>query len=174
MQQAKAWRLRKTLARKLQSRPIEAEDVKYAWAAYQMGDLRAVFPGDMNAAKFKQEFTQLVLSRFDAAWTLFAETNKGFIPAGMSFGFWPHKEATHFLILNTMVWFPWASSRNRIESATGFFNSVGREIPMMGFARDRDKKFMATLAKHGVIRRIGTAGSVFPDGQASVWETRHG
>jgi hypothetical protein len=166
------WRLRKTLARKLEFRPIENEDVRYVWAAYKVGALKSAFEDGLTADEFRSEFVKFILSRYDAAWALFAETKKGFIPAGLALGFWPHSAVQHFLIFNNFVWFPWASPRNRIESAVNFFSQVRHEIPMFGFAHPQDKAFCAALAKHGLLRRVGTSMNVFPGQSASVWETR--
>lgn len=167
------WRLTQTLARRTEFRPIEDEDVRYAFAAYKIGGL-SVFPDGLSRDEFKTEFVTLILSRYDAAWVLFAETRKGFIPAGLALGFWPHAAVSHFLIFNNFVWFPWATPRNRIESAVNFFSRTRHEIPMVGFARTRDKDFCTAMAKHGLLRRVGTSMNVFPGEPAAVWETRNG
>lgn len=166
------WRLSKTLSRKTHARPIEDEDVRYVWAAYKAGALASAFREGLSAQEFTDEFVALIASRYDAAWALLAETAKGFIPAGLALGFFPHAAVSHFLIFNSFVWFPWATKRNRVESAVSFFEKVGKDVPMLAFARDRDKAFGAMIAKHGVLRRVGTSENVFGDGPASVWETR--
>lgn len=152
-------------------RPIENDDLPYVWAAYRGGALSTVFPEGLAADAFKTEFETLVLTRYDAAWTLFAETVKGFIPVGLVLGFWPHQDAP-FMIGNVFIWFPWASPRNRVESAVNFFTSIRQEIRMLFFAKPELKKFFEMIARHGVVRRIGTSMNAFADTQASVWETR--
>lgn len=166
------WRLKKTLARHLAFRPIEDDDLPYVWAAYRGGALGDTFPDGLNATEFKAEFEDLVVIRYDAAWTLFAETKKGFIAVGVVLGFWPHHDAAAFMIADMFVWFPWSSTRNRVESAVNFINSIRSEIPMLGFARLADKPFFEVIARHGIVRRIGKSENVFGDEQASVWETR--
>jgi hypothetical protein len=167
----KKWRLSKTQARRLEYRPMEDADIRYAWGAYKQGGL-AGFPAELTAEAFKDEFARLIVTRYDAAWTLLAETKKGFIPVGIAAGFWPHTMVTTFLIFNSFTWFPWASPRNKIESAVNFFDKARLELPMIGFANERDKEFMATIAKHGVLRRVGTTMNVIEGQPASVWETR--
>lgn len=166
------WRLRKTLSRKLEFRPIENEDVSFAWAAYRGGALKKVFAEGLSAQEFKQVFEQLVVTRYDAAWTLFAETQKGFIPVGIALGFWPHREATPFMLMDAFVWFPWSSPRSRIESAVNFLNDVREDVPMMGFVKPEDKPFVEIIAKHGILNRVGTSYNIFPGERASIWETR--
>lgn len=166
------WRLTKTLSRRPNFRPIKDSDISYAWAAYRAGDtFRDVFPAELTAPEFKQAFGELVNGRYDAAWVLFAETSKGFLPVGLALGFWPHRVARPFMVLDAMVWFPWASPRNRIEATTKFVNEVRHEVPLLAFARERDKRYLEMLARHGVARRIGTSMNVFAGETASVWET---
>jgi hypothetical protein len=165
------WRLSKTLSRKTEIRALGEGDLFYAWAAYKKGVFDDVFPPDLPANEFNQHFSALIGSRYDAGWTLLAETRKGFIPAGFALGFWPHRAARPFLLLDALVWFPWASPRNRVEATVDFVNKVRRETPMLAFARLQDKHFMETLARHGIVRRIGTSNNIFADSPASVWET---
>jgi hypothetical protein len=169
--QVKKWRISKVLARQQGYRPIEDEDVRYAFAAYRVGGLTA-FPEGLDAETFKVEFKKLILSRYDAAWVLFAETKKGFWPVGLATGFWPHPAVETFLIFNNFVWFPWASPRNKIEAATNFFDKARYDVPMIGFAGERDKEFFALIAKLGVLRRVGTVAGIFGDEPSSVWQTR--
>ncbi len=166
------WRLKKTLARKLEFRPIENEDLSFAWAAYRHDALKNIFQDGLSAAEFKTAFEELVLTRYDAAWTMMAETEKGFIPVGFAFGFWPHEQATPFMLMDAFVWFPWSKPRNRIESAVNFLNEIRKEIPMLGFASSENKRFMEMLARHGIVNRVGTSYNVFPGERASIWETR--
>lgn len=166
------WRLKKTLARKLDFRPIEQEDVSYAWAAYKKGSLGTIFPEDLNAQDFTQLFQQFAIGRYDGVWTLFAETGKGFIPVGLAVGFWPHREAMQWMLMDAFVWFPWASSRNKIESAVNFLNGVRHQIPMIGFVKSEDRTFVDVIAKHGILNRVGTSYNIFPGERASIWETR--
>lgn len=168
------WKLSKTQERRLEFRPIEDEDVRYAWAAYKVGALKSAFDEGLSAEDFKVAFVELILSRYDAAWVLFAETRKGFIPAGLALGFWPHAAVSHFLIFNNFVWFPWATPRNRIESAVNFFSRMRHDLAMVGFARPQDRDFCTAMAKHGLLRRVGTSMNVFPGEPAAVWETRGG
>ena len=167
-------RLKKTLGRKTSFKPIEAEDVSYAWAAYRGGSLDEIFESDLTAAEFKSAFEQFVTRRFDGAWTLSAETTKGFIPVGIALGFWPHQEAMQFMVMDSFEWFPWASPRNKIESAVRFLHLVREEVPMIGFVRPEDKDYVAMIARHGILNRVGTSYNIFPGERASIWETRNG
>lgn len=174
-------RLKKTLARRLSFRPIENEDVRYAWAAYKKGSLApmaGVFTETgMSAGQFREAFETTVLTRYHAAWTLFAESVKGFLPVGFVFAFHSHSDPvlSPFMIVGDIVWCPWATPRNRMESAVNFFNMIRHEIPMVDYAHgDENKKFMEMLARHGIMRRVGTTFNVVKGEGVAVFETRAG
>lgn len=130
---------------------------------------------DMTADQFKAAFMSVVTTRYHGAWTLFAETRKGFVPVGMVFAFYSHTEhaMSPFMIVGDIVWFPWATSRNRIESAVNFFGKIRKEIPMMDYAYgDVNRKFFDVLAKHGIVQRVGTTFNIVRGKPVAIYETR--
>lgn len=157
---------------------MESEDVRYVFAGYRKGALAsmgaAFADGRMQAAEFKAAFETEVLNTYDAAWTLFAETALGYRPVGFVLGHWPMKNVDHapFMIVGDMVWFPWASARNRIAAAVNFFNVMRDEVPMMDYARLKDREFFLVICRHGIMRQVGTSQNVYPGQPAAVYETR--
>lgn len=151
----KTWRLSKTLSRRIEIRPIEQEDVKYAWAAYKAGALDMGFSESLDARGFKDAFEQYVLMNARAAWTIIAETKNGFIPVGFVLGDWAPQNA--FMIIIGISWFPWATRRNIVEGTVAFFNRVRKEMGVMGFAEHKHKKLYEACCMHGIMRRIGTS-----------------
>lgn len=157
---------------------MEAEDEKYVWAAYRKGALASLGPafvdGEMPAAEFKQAFEAEILQTYDAAWTLFAETAGGYRPVGFVLGHWPMRNVDHapFMIVGDMIWFPWASARNRITASVNFFNVMRDQIPMMDYAQQKDREFWVVMCRHGIMRQVGTSLNVYPHQPASVYETR--
>ena len=172
------WRLKKTLSRKTDFRPIEREDLKYIGAAYRKGALASMgedfASGEMSKDDFLDRFEREIRENYAAAWTLFAETGKGFIPVGLVLGFWSHPNPrfSPFMIVGDMIWFPWSSPRNRIESAVCFFHRIRHEIAMVEYAEERFKRFFEMICQHGVMRRIGTSYNVYPGAATAVYETR--
>ncbi len=76
------------------------------------------------------------------------------------------------MILGDVVWFPWASDRNKIESSVGFFSKIRKEIPMMGYAHgDTDRKFFECLCKHAIMQRVGTTFNVIRGKAVAIFET---
>lgn len=172
------WRLRKTLARAADFRPIEQEDLRHIWAAYGKGALASMGgewgKGDLPALEFIAAFKKEIDDNYHGAWTLFAQTTKGLRPVGLVLGFWshPNPRLAPFMIVGDMIWFPWSSPRNRIEAAVQFFHRIRSEIAMVEYARDEHKRFFEMICHHGIMRRIGTTYNVYPGEGTAVYETR--
>lgn len=154
------WRLSKTLGRHIEVRPIENDDVQYAWAAYKkggLGGMGAPFDqGGLDAKAFKEAFEVYVLTNAHAAWTVMASTRSGIVPIGIVLGGWAPPRDALMLIIG-IVWFPWASRRNIVEGAVGFFNRIRKEMAWMGFASEQHKGLYETCCKHGIMHRVGTS-----------------
>lgn len=173
------WRLKKTLARRIEYRPIEAEDIRYAYAAYKKGalkDMAGPFADTgMSADEFNVQFQAIVPARYHGAWTLFAETARGYLPVGMVFAFYSHADPVlaPFMIIGDISWFPWASARNRIEAAVYFFNAMRSIMPMMDYAHgETNRRFFEMICKHGVMQRVGTTFNVVKGEPVAIFETR--
>ena len=61
-----------------------------------------------------------------------------------------------FTWIGDTFWYPWATTRNRIEAFVGFINYERRNTNLVGYAGAEDKDFFVYVARHGVIRRVGT------------------
>ena len=155
----KSWRLSKTLNRRNEIRPVEQDDVKYAWAAYKSGSLSSMrLPEGLDASQFKIEFETYVLANAHGAWTVIVETPKGFIPAGFALGQWGPGQAFMFIV--GIAWFPWASKRNILEGTVAFFNRIRKELAWLGFANDEHKPVYDVCCMHGIMSRVGTTHSL--------------
>src|SRR5262245_34194038 len=173
------WRLRRTLARRLSFRPIEAEDIRWAYAAYKKGALAQLagplIDTGMTPDEFGVAFQPLVTTRYHGAWILFTETKRVFCPVGLVVAFYSHPEPalSPFMILGDIIWFPWASVRNRVEAAVYFFHVIRSSLAMVGYANgEASKKFFEMICQHGVMRRIGTTFNMIKDDPVAVFETR--
>lgn len=168
----KNWRLSKTLARRIEVRPIEKTDLRYAWAAYKKGGLSEMgFANDLGAPEFKTAFENALVSNHDDAWIVQAVTPQGFMPIGMVVGGWANRKRT-YLVIEGIAWFPWATKRNIIEGTVAFFNKIRKEIPWVGYAMNDDKRAYEVCCMHGIMRRVGTTHVVFPGHSAAVYEGR--
>lgn len=169
VRQDSKWRLKRTLRRSASYRPIEDDDVKYAWAAYKKGAFNAFEP-DLSADEFKARFEQFVVSNHHAAWTLIAPTSKGNIPVGIVLAAWAPNAP--YMIVNGLCWFPWASRRNILEAIVCFLSGVRKEYQLVFYALPEHKRTYEVCAMHGVVRRVGTSFVAMPGHQAAVFETR--
>jgi hypothetical protein len=150
------WLLKNTLRRKIESRPIEQADLKYAYAAYKKGVLGVMgFADGMDAPAFRAAFEHYVMNNAQAAWVISTDNKNGFVPTGIAFGGWAPMEA--YLVIIGIVWFPWASKRNILEGTVSFFNSLRRELNWMGFATSEHKRLYEVCCMHGIMRRVGTS-----------------
>jgi hypothetical protein len=169
----KNWRLKKTLARRTQVRPLEADDLKYLWASYKKGALAsmgaAFADGEMNPDQFKEAF-DTAAQHYSEGWIVLAETRKGFIPAGVVLG--KLDTLLPFMIVGGIAWFPWATGRNIIEGTVAFFDAMRRQMPCIGFAIDDHKRLYEICCMHGIMRRVGTSQVAVPGRAAAVFETR--
>jgi hypothetical protein len=75
------WLLKNTLRRKIESRPIEQSDLKYAYAAYKKGVMGAMgFADGMDAPAFRAAFEHYVMNNAQAAWVISTDNKNGFRP----------------------------------------------------------------------------------------------
>jgi hypothetical protein len=148
-------RLSKTLKRWVEFRPIENEDIRYLWPAYLEGQL-PMFKEGLTAKDFKEAVEVFILENYHGGWTLLANTQKGYIPVGMVFAKDDGVFSEPVGKIAAVIWMPWASNRNKYESAVNFFNEIRKEFVFIGRAEMKDKHFYEHIARHGIIRRVGT------------------
>jgi hypothetical protein len=164
------WRLRRTLKRTIDYRPIELEDVKYAWASYKQGSLVWLDKPGMLPEEFRESFQDFIVNKCHAAWTLFATTKRGFIPVGIVLAAWAPNAP--YLIVADIAWMPWASKRNIIECTVGFFNGARRDFAFVGYALPEHKRMYEVCMMHGIMRRVGTSYVAIPGKATAVFETK--
>lgn len=145
-------RLSRTLKRWVEFRPIEDEDIRYLWAAYKKNTFDGYVKKDLTAKEFKIEITELMLNSYSGVYVCLANTKQGFVPVGVI----PVAGIYLGWMIGDVRWFPWASTRNIIESFVNFINEMKKEVYLLGYCSDKDKDFFVYMAKHGIIRRVGS------------------
>lgn len=144
---------------------MESDDRKYAWAAYKLGAFGPDRSSDSQA--FNKQLDDY-LRLHDVAYIVLAKTDKGKIPVGMIVG----KYMGPLLYLVDTTWFPWASSRNKLESIAKLLNELRRQYIVMFFCGIKDKDFYVNIARRGVIRRVGTIYDLLIEGPSPLFQTR--
>ena len=166
------WRLKKTLERKVEVNPVELDDLAHAWAAYKVGQWPFFEPG-LDAEGFRSAFATLAVNAYNGMWVIKMDTKRGFVPVAYAFGWWFHPNTEDVMILDRFAWMPWVTPRQMITALVGFVTRVRKDLKMFSFCPPNEKKIMEIVAKHGVIRRVGTSHILYGDGEpATMWETR--
>lgn len=167
------WRLKKTLARHVEVRAMQPDDLKYLWAAYKKGALAPlgeVFSSaDLDQEKFRQAF-DMAAEQYSEGWIISAGTRHGFRPIGLVLGALSPLSA--YMVIGGIVWFPWASRRNIVEGTVSFFNLIRKSFPWIGYASNAHKRLYEVCCMHGIMRRIGTSYVVFPNEAAAMFEAK--
>ena len=74
-----------------------------------------------------------------------------------------------------IMWFPWASPRNKIEATVRFLDDHRKEKLILIFDDEKSHQFFVRMAQYGILKRIGPASGPLPfweNGEKSViWRT---
>jgi hypothetical protein len=74
-----------------------------------------------------------------------------------------------------VMWFPWASARNRIEATVKFLDDHRKEHLVLIYDDEKSHRFFIRMAQYGILKRIGPASGPIPfweNGEKSVlWRT---
>lgn len=125
-------------------------DLKYFYAAYKGGVF--AFEESLAPAEFSAQM-QNFLAQFPAEWVFDAPTKDGIIPVGIGLAAYVREE---IVIIGSIIWFPWASTRNKLESALNLIEATRQESTLLDFVEEGDQPFYIRLCKYGSARRIGT------------------
>lgn len=108
-----------------------------------------------------------MLDNYDYAWIMEADTSKGRMPVGIVFGL----GYGQMIMIGDTQWFPWASTRNRVESFAQLLNTMRNHYHIVGYTKKSEMEFMNHMCRHGILRRVGTLHSLNGKEQA-FYETR--
>ena len=141
------------------------DDLKFLWAAYRKGTFQ--LEEDLTQGMFKDALANH-LAAFNAIYILLARVQDGQRPVGLV--------ACHdqgYRLEPHVIWFPWASDRNKLESTLNFCNKIRVTRVMILFAPQKDTPFFEHVSRYGVLQRRGTISRFFEDGQfAAIFQTR--
>ena len=123
-------------------------------------------PKGMKPREFKEQTLSLI-EAVDLAYTLIAPTGRGEIPIGLMLcALSGHRLQPHVL------WFEWASPRNRIESVVNFINEMRRMWNIGIAAEETYWPFFNHVCRHGILQRIGKWFDYYADGDALLYQSR--
>ena len=141
----------RALRRRPSFRPPEEGDMRWLYAGYMQGAFPTLFQRGLSP----KDFTKALVARFQQPDTkhfmLEAPTSLDTRIAGMIEAMVDlDKMEPHVL------WLPWATPRNKLETLLHFLNEVRRTHESIIIADPDDKAFFETLCRYAVIRRVGT------------------
>lgn len=157
-------------------RATDADDIKYLYASWKLKPSSLPFQVEADTP---EEFTERALlqmaERYQVAYTLIAKPpGKEIMPVGIIFGVVPLR-GKRILWTGDYTWFPWASNRNRLETAVHFGNQIRKEWVMIGFVDMVNVHLFEHVCRYGVGRRVGTLFDLDDSANAgpiAVFQTR--
>ena len=158
-------KITRTLRRGGHVEEINADHMKWLFAAYRKGAFDW-FPEGLDPKGFDEKFfsefeTHGGVILFDAKDQPF-----GYVAVAM------HPQSPR-IIEPHVFWFPWASVRNKIEGAVRFISEAGKQYKVMIYTSLEDKELYVHVARHGLLRRVGTVHDYFHENQKlAVFESK--
>jgi len=136
-------------------RPYQDDDLKWLWAAYRSGAFTEWLDADLSQADFAEKmlayFMEIYARRGEVMIGLANFGSRPMSPVGLfrvdtfQGAFWPH-----------VVWFPWATARNKLEVVVGFIQWLKEQGLVLISAEPKNIPFFSHVARYGLIRRVGT------------------
>lgn len=157
--------LKRTLKRTPFFREIVDSDLKWLWAAYRKGAF--AIDEDLPQEQFKEAIAHY-FNGHNALYMMLAKVQGELVPVGIM-----ACQDHGYRIEPFAVWLPWASARNKLESALNFFNKI--RVTRLGvlFVPEKEILLFEKIARYGILQRRGTVGRFFEDGQfAAIFQTR--
>lgn len=147
---------------------ISRDDLKWVWAAYRKGSLDALSEYFTNdPGQFTAQWAALLEAEV-YVWVMVADTLRGRIPIGLVIG---RPFIDDVVIMGNFTWFPWASNRNVYESSVNLVNELRKDINMLFTVEQSAKDLAIWVARHGIIRRVGTLHDM-EDGPLAMFQSR--
>ena len=123
--------------------------MKWLWASYQMGVWADLFPENLSREEFRDKVWE-ILSMVDLEWMLEVKSENGLRPIGVVFA--EYRFAGHGIEPH-VEWFPWATPRNKLESAVAFLKEVGKQHKVFLYIRDEDLRLWEHVWSYKVLKK---------------------
>lgn len=144
------------------------------WVAYQKGDFEELqFNPGLNSEEFTEYLDAIIENYYSRDGTIvvceayFAEYGA---PAPVCVTFVDKSQLAFF---PHVIWFGWATPRNRIESTINFLKDLVKDGNVIIFSKRETIFFFSHMARYGILDRRGTLKKYFPDGgDAIVYQGR--
>ena len=158
---------KRTLKRGCGFEPFNESHIRYCWAAYKKGAFGPQVQEGLSPEEFKGDLLTRTAQNINAGgdlFTLLAHTTKGILPVGIISIAISEAPFTIRQISPHVVWMPWASGRNKLETILKFLVAAKEEGKPIITAREPDWNFFNRLCNYGVIRPVGKLRGHYSDG----------
>ena len=154
-------RRKRTLSRGADFHPLSEDDLPFLWAAYRKGAFQG-FPEGLAPSDFNAELVSRLKGVGEAHILTAPGTRGKHTPTGLvttttdGYKTWPR-----------LVWFPWSSSRNKVECFVKWVNEARKTRKVLFEVEPADKRFMDHMARYGIV----TCRGLEPDGFAPGFDS---
>lgn len=100
----------------------------------------------MSASEYRDQVIASLTNTYHHAWVM--EVGK---PVGVAFGV----NAGPMVLFGDVQWFPWATSRNKLESMTNILHRLRKQQKIILYCDKAHHEFYVHLARTGILRRVG-------------------
>ena len=126
------------------------------WAAYSQGGWRDVLVEGLGPQAFKSALEELVAS-VNHEWIL--EANREIVGLAMA------NEVCAGRAIEVQVdWFPWATTRHKMEAAAGFFREATKHFQVFIFSAEPSRGFWLRFCRYRLLRNGCTVVNHFGPG----------
>jgi len=148
-------------ARKPKVREIQNHHLRWLWAAYKLGAFAEVVPEGLDDNGFEEAIVDLLAS-VDFGWVIEAQGEEGLRPVGVVLG---QSRAAGRGVEPHVDWFPWATTRNRLEGIAVFLRDVSKQLKIFVFAEEGDTRFWSWYNKRRMLVGGGRVIDYFSRGE---------
>lgn len=156
------YRLYRTLKRSPRFEDFTENDLKYIYASYKLTG------GDIEPEEFHKITLEEIDTSYDYAWTLKALHKDKLSPVGVIFGI----ENNGVINIVNVIWFKWATLRNKLESILKFLSIIRKKYLMTMNVPQEQKKFMLHLCHYGMLHRVGSLLDIYQE-PSPLFQTRY-
>jgi len=145
------------------------------WAAYRVGAL-PFLPADIMPEEFPLTMLEYVAQAFKQGVELAVLENNAGRAIGLMVMRYSPVSATRRIGHPDPIWFPWATTRNKLEVSVRLMVDVKARLPMFK-AVPKDEKWngdrlLEHLRRYGLVRPIGMFWRYYADGKDGVfWQS---
>ena len=149
---------------------LTRDDYRWMWAAYKFGSFANLIEEGLDEDGFVIAITSIMEEYYLRSGTAIVPTayfggRREMAPVGLVLvdysqdAFWPH-----------VLWFEWATPRNRIECAVKFLMELKEQGNLLILAEKKDIPFFSHLARYAILNRRCLLKKYFDDGDAVLYQ----